>query len=211
MDFNDIKNSWKNSVQSDQHLDKHDIEAQLKIKSDSNTALNKVKRNYKIELYLDTVLTLLFIVWIYSSIIRDYKYLLIGATLLFFGVLILFTWRNFKRIQHTSISSDQLKPALEQTISDIKKYVDFNRSNFAKYLLMPFAISFGMIIGLLIGAGDEPLKNVFSWNEIIKLAIALVIMSGFFIPFSQYMTKKMYKQHLDELKQCLKEFQEIEY
>lgn len=210
MDFNDIKKTWKNSGQSDQHLDKHDIEAKLKIKSDSNTALNKVKRNYKIELYVSTILALLFITWIYFSLMRDFKYLLVGATFLFFGVLVSFTWRNYKRIQHTVISSDQLKPALEKTIRDIEKYVDFNRSNFAKYLLMPFAISFGMIIGLLVGAGNEPIKNIFTWNEIIKLAVALVIMSGFFIPFSQFMTKKMYKQHLDELKQCLKEFQEIE-
>jgi hypothetical protein len=145
------------------------------------------------------------------SIPRDYKYLLILATVVFFGVLISFTWRNYKRIKYTVISSDQLKPALQQTIHDIEKYVDFNRSNFAKYLLMPFAISFGMIIGLLIGAGNEPLNRIFTWNEILKLTAVLVIMSGFFIPFSQFMTKKMYKQHLDELKQCLKEFQEIEH
>ncbi len=30
------------------------------------------------------------------------------------------------------------------------------------------------------------------------------------IPISQYLNKKMYKRHLDELKQCLKEFEEIE-
>lgn len=211
MDFKEIKNTWKNSAQSDQHLDKHDIEARLKIKSDSNTALNKVKRNYKIELYVSSILAILFMAWIYISIPKDYKYLLILATIIFFGVLISFTWRNYKRIKHTVISSNQLKSALEQTILDVKRYVDFNRSNFTKYLLMPFAISFGMIIGLLIGAGNEPLKNIFTSNEILKLFVALVIMSGVFIPFSQFMTKKMYKQHLDELKQCLKEFQEIEH
>lgn len=210
MDFNDIKNTWKRTVQSDQLLDKHDIEAKLKIKSDSNTALNKVKRNYKIEIYVSAILALLFIAWIYLSIIRDYKYILIVASIIFFGILISFTWRNYKQIKHTVISSDQLKPALEQTIYDIEKYVDFNRSNFAKYLLMPFAISFGMIIGLLIGAGNEPLKNIFTLIEIIKLVVALVIMSGIFIPFSQYMTRKMYKQHLDGLKQCFNEFKEIE-
>lgn len=211
MDFNDIKRTWKNTIQSDQHLNKHDIEARLKIKSDSNTALNKVKRNYKIELYVSSILAILFMAWIYMSIPKNYKYLLILATVIFFGVLISFTRRNYKRIKHTVISSDQLKSALVQTIHDIEKYVDFNRSNFTKYLLMPFAISFGMIIGLLIGAGDEPLRNIFTLNEVIKLAIALVIMSGIFIPFSQYLTKKMYKQHLDELKQCLQEFQEIEH
>ncbi|MCB2197164.1 MAG: hypothetical protein KQH79_14990 [Bacteroidetes bacterium] len=211
MDFNDIKRTWKNTIQSDQHLNKHDIETRLKIKSDSNTALNKVKRNYKIELYVSSILAILFMAWIYMSIPKNYKYLLILATVIFFGVLISFTRRNYKRIKHTVISSDQLKSALVQTIHDIEKYVDFNRSNFTKYLLMPFAISFGMIIGLLIGAGDEPLRNIFALNEVIKLAIALVIMSGIFIPFSQYLTKKMYKQHLDELKQCLQEFQEIEH
>ncbi len=209
MDFNDIKKTWKDSLKADHYLDKDEIKGKLKIKSDSNTALNKVKRNYKIELLAGTIIALLFIVWIYLNLSKDYKYIIAGFTILFFGVLISITWRSYRRIKNAVISSDQLKPALEKTIRDIERYVDFNRSNFSKYLIMPFAICFGMIVGLLVGAGDEPLKNIFTINEIIKLVAALVILSGIFIPFSQFMTRKMYKQHLDELKYCLKEFEDI--
>ena len=42
------------------------------------------------------------------------------------------------------------------------------------------------------------------------MIVIFVVGSGFFIPFSQFMNKRMYKQHLDELKQCLKEFEETE-
>jgi len=210
MDFNEIKSTWKNSMNAEPKLNKKEIESKLKIGNDSNTALNKVKRNYRIELFLGGFIGLLFIFWMYINLNDRYKYALLTIAVLFFGVLISFTWKNYLKVRRTVISTGQLKPALLKTINDIEKYVDFNTSNFSKFLLMPFAIFFGMIIGIFIDAGNQPLSQIFSWGEILKITFILTLLSAFFIPFSQFMTRKMYKQHLDELKQCLKEFQDIE-
>ena len=70
-----------------------------------------------------------------------------------------------------------------------------------------------MSIGLYIGSGDKRIiETIYSLENrsIIKMIVIFVVGSGFFIPFSQFMNKRMYKQHLDELKQCLKEFEETE-
>ncbi len=210
MDFNDIKNTWKNSFKDEELLNKQEIEAKLKIKGKSNTALNKVKRNYKFELILGGSFSVFFIVWMFINLAMDYKFIIITLTVLFFGILISFTWRNFRKVRKTVISSEQLKPALIKTIKDIERYVNFNKSNFSKFLLLPFAICFGMVIGLFMNSEDKGISEIFNAVEIIKLVVTLVIVSAVFIPISQYYNKKMYKQHLDELKECLKEFENIE-
>lgn len=211
MDFDEIKNTWKNSLRDDQHLNKDEIVNKIKIKSESNTALNKVKRSYKIELITGGTIAIFFMIWMYINLVKEYRYIFLSFSFIFFGILLLFTWRNYRKVSKTVISSDQLKPALMKTIQDIEKYVDFNMSNFAKYLLLPFAICFGMMVGLFISAGNQPLLEIFTLREIIKLVVTLVVLSALFIPLSQFMTRRMYKQHLDELKQCLKEFDEITY
>ena len=213
MDFNDIKNAWKDSFKDEELLNKKEIEAKLKIKSKSNTALNKVKRNYKFELILGVTLFIFIIVYLFINITPKNKVLIISLATLFMGSLFSFTWINFKRIKDIIISSDQLKPTLVKTISYIQKYVNFNKSSFAKFILFPFAILFGMFLGLQMGSGEKKFIEIFALLEndaLIKIILTFVIGSLIMIPISQFLNKKLYNQHLDELKQCLKEFEEIE-
>lgn len=210
MDFNDIKKTWKNSFNKNEVLDKSKIEAQLKVKSKSNTALNKVKRNYIIELVTGLILTILILYWIFYKIDSDFKYYLFLFTSLFSGLVLYWTTYNFLKIKNTSISANQLKPALSQTIKDIERYVSFNKSTFAKYLLLPISIGLGMLIGILDSAKNMSIAEILTTKELIKMGITLVILSALFIPLSQYYNKKMYKQHLDELKKCLTEFDDID-
>ncbi len=213
MDFDDIKKTWKNSFKDNELLDKQDIEARLNIKGKSNTALNKVKRNYKIEVYSSVLLTIFVLFWLYTNIDTNQKYLVMALSLVFFGILIAFAIYNYLKVKNTVISTDQLKPALKQTINDIERYVKFNKSNFTKYILFPFTILFGMFLGLSLAAEKERVIDLLYSLEnltIIKLSIAFVVFSVAVVPISQYINKKMYKQHLDELKKCLEEFEQIE-
>lgn len=212
MDFNDIKNTWKNSFEDNGLLNKEEIERKLMIKSKSGTALKKVKRNYLFEIIGGGSIFLYFMIWL-SINLTSYKLIILSFCLLFFGLLISFSWRNYNKIRKTVISQDQLKPALQKTIKDIERYVNFNKSSFTKFILLPFAIIFGLGLGLFIGAGEKEISEIISLlenNEITKIIIVFVVGLGIAIPFSQYINKKMYKQHLDELKQCLKEFEEFE-
>jgi hypothetical protein len=210
MEFKDIKNTWKDSFKDNELLSKKEIEAKLRIKSKSNTALNKVKRNYKFELITGGIISVLFISIMYIDLTSKYRLLFVLITVLFFGLLLSVTWRNYRRIRKTVFSNKKLKPALIKTISDIEHYVNFNKSNFTKYLLLPFAISFGMVIGSIMGSNEQEFTEIFTITKIFGLVITLIITSVIFVPISQYLNKKMYKQHVDELKHCLKDFEEID-
>ena len=213
MDFNDIKNTWKNSFKDEQLLGKKEIEAKLKINSNSNIALNKVKRNYLFELILSGLLSIFVIIWLYLNVHSSGKYFIILITFLFFGALFSFALYNYRKVKNIVISTDQLKLALKDTIRNIERYVNFNKSNFTKFILLPFAILFGMFLGLQMGSEEtgfiETLSSL-SNSSLIKMLIVFVVGSIIMIPISQYLNKKMYKRHLDELKQCLKEFESIE-
>lgn len=213
MDFNDIKNAWKDSLKDEELLNKQEIEAKLNIKRKSNTALNKVKWSYKVELLIGSTASLFVIIWMLINVDSKNKAFIISIAVLFFGSLLFFAWSNFRRIRKVSITSEQLKPTLQKTIKSIERYVGFNKSFFTKYLLLPFSVIFGLTIGLHIGSGYKGLLEILSLLE--KEKITYIIIVGltaivFVIPFSQFLNRKMYKQHLDELKQCLKEFEEIE-
>ena len=213
MDFNDIKNAWKNSIKDEKLLNKEEIEAKLRIKGKSNTALNKIKKSYRFELILGLPMFIGIIIYLFLFLDYSYKIFFIPIALLFFGWALSFTWRNYNRVRKTVISNDQLKPALIKTINDIERYVNFNMSSLVKFIIIPFSFAFGMLMGLSVAAENKAFSEIIlslGSRSIIKMVLILVIGSGIMIPFSQYMNKKLYKQHLDKLKQCLKEFEEIE-
>lgn len=207
MDFNDIKNTWKNSFEKEENLNRSELEKKLQIKAKSNTALNKIKRNYKIDLYSGLGLTILIIYYIIRTMNFEYKNIFIGFVILFFGSLMGWSIYNFFKIRKAQISTDKIKPALKQTIKDIERFVNFNKSTFAKYLLMPVSICTGMLYSIFKDAGEIAIAEILTTQELIKLVVSLVILSLLFIPLAQYYNKKMFKNHLDELKECLNEFE----
>ena len=126
MDFNDIKNTWKDSFKDNGLLNKEEIEGKLRIKSKSSTALKKVKRNYLFEIIGGGSVFLYFITWLFINLTK-YKFVIIAVCILFFGLILSFAWRNYNKVRKTVISTDQLKPALKKTIKDVLDWLEFQQ------------------------------------------------------------------------------------
>ena len=213
MEFDEIKKAWKDSFNKKGHLNKEEIEAKLTIKKKSNTALNKIKRNYKIDLYVGTILSIAILWWIFNDITSEYKIYILLFTTTFFSTLILWETYNYLKVRKTVMSTNKLKPALIKTIKDIERYVNFNKSTFSKYLILPFSILLGLCLGILRKLGDDKINEIYNLltiHQIISLSIVAIASCAIFIPITQFYNKKMFKQHLDELKECLEEFYDIE-
>lgn len=217
MDLKELKNIWNDSYKDDKHLDKEQIEAMLKIKSKSKTALGKIKKSYKFEFISGVIMYLVIIFGLLFFIKTLMVLIFIGLVTLIMGLPYYYAWRTYNKIKDTVISDKRLKPTLISTIFDIEEYVNFTKSTLAKYMIIPFALLLGMSIGIFISlsftSGDMNfIETIYSLKpkSIIKMILILVIGSGVMIPLSQYLNKKMYKRHLDELKQCLREFEEAE-
>lgn len=213
MDLKEIKNIWNDSFKDDEHLDKEQIKAKLQIKSKSKTALRKITKSYKFELITGACMYLIIVVGILSFIKFPIALIFILIVTLLMGVSYLYAWRTYKKIVDTDMSVNRLIRSLTETIKFIERYVNLSKTTFFKYLIIPIAILFGMFMGIYAVSGDKSVIDIIYSLEsrsIIKIIVIFVVMSGIMIPLSQYFNKKMYKQHLDDLKQCLKEFEETE-
>ena len=213
MDFNEIKNTWKDSFKDEKHLDKEKIEAKLKIKSKSKTALNKIRKSYKFELIAGAGMYFIIVAGILSFIKFPSALIFIVIVTLLMGVSYFFAMQTYKKVIKTDLSGNRLINNLSGTIKFIERYVNLSKTTFFKYMIIPIAILIGMFMGIFAVSGDKSVIEIISSLEnrsIIKMIIVFVVMSGIMIPLTQYMNKKMYKRHLDELKQCLREFEEAE-
>lgn len=211
MDFEEIKYQWGSSFKGEELLDKEQLRTLLKIRESSNTALKKLVRNQRLGLLISTFIYLILISGIYIFIESSSSIILIGIFTLLMAVVYYFSGKSYNRIRTVNISDEQLKPALEKTIKEVERNLKFGKGNLYKYVLIPLALITGIGIGILSVSGyAEFWQTIQSLGNrsIIKIILVVVVGSAITIPYSQYMTNRMYKQHVDELKKCLKEFDE---
>ena len=211
MDFNEIKNTWKNSFTEKEHLTSDQIEAMLKIKSKSNTALGKIKRSFKFELITGGAMYLFIVAGLFILVNTPQSIILFVIVSLLMGFPYFFYYRTYKKIRHSIYTEGNLKQSLSNTINDIEKFVLIGKNNYFKYTIIPLATITGMFIGLYIGSGETDIIEIFNslkTRSIVKMIVLLVVFTGIMIPFSKYWFKKKFKQHYIELKKCLKELEE---
>jgi len=211
MDFERIKNQWESSFKQKERLNNDQLMAMLKIKESSNTALNKLVRNHQSGLIISSAMFVTIITGILMFIEPPASFIWIGTITILMATVFYFSGRSFNRLRKIEISDEQLKPALKKTIREVSRNIKFGMGNLYKFVLIPLALILGITIGIYIASGNanfwetvQSLEN----KSIVKIILVVVLGSAFTIPFSQFTMKRMYKQHLDELKRCLKEFED---
>lgn len=213
MDFKKIKNIWKSSFNENKQLNKAQIEAMLKIKSKSNTALNKLEKSFKFELIASSIIYLVII----AGLIFLVKTLIVFAFIL--GVTIIMGWsyylhlNTYKKIKKTNISDSSLKQELTKLVTDIESFITIGQRNILKFIIIPLSTFFGMLIGLYIANdGKSIVDTVSSFNTktIIILIILLLVFNGVVIFLSIIKFKNTFKRHFKELDDCLKELNEFD-
>ncbi len=213
MDFKEIKNTWNESFKKKDHFDRNQLEAMLKLKSRSNTALEKIKSSFKLELIMGVSIYMFIISALMILVAFPESLIFFVIITLLMGFPLLFYYKNYKKIRHTKYTEDTLKQSLIKTTDDIKTFVMIGKGNFLKFTMIPLATLTGMIIGLYIGTGETNLLeilNALNTRTIIKMISLLTIFSFILIPFSKFWFKRKFKQHYDELVNCMNEFEETE-
>lgn len=213
MDFNEIKNTWNDSFKETEHLNRTQLEEILKIKSRSNTALAKIKSSFKLELITGLAMYIFIISALMIFIDFPEAAIFFVLITLLMGLPLYFYYKTYKKIKDTAYTDSTLKQSLIKTTDDIKNFVMIGKGNFLKFIMIPLATLTGMIIGLYIGTGENNFLEIItslSIKTIVKMIVLLIVFSGVLIPFSKYWFKRKFKQHYDELTDCLKEYEETE-
>ena len=211
MDFNEIKNIWKDSVKEKEWLSSGQIEAMLKIKSKSNTALGKIKSSFRFELIAGLGIYLFIIIGVFVLIPIPQSIIFFVIVTMLMGIPMVFYYRTYRKIQRVIYTENTFKQSLQLTIKDIEKFVMMGKNNYLKYMMIPMSVITGMFMGLFIGTGESNIIEIFNslpTRSIIKMIVLLLIFTGTMIPLSKYYFKKKFKQHYLELNKCLKELEE---
>ncbi|MCD4746492.1 MAG: hypothetical protein K8R58_09345 [Bacteroidales bacterium] len=213
MDFNEIKNTWKDSFKEKERLSSGQIKAMLKIKSKSNTALKKIKSSFKIELITGTLMYMFIISSMFFLMDFPESFIFFVIVSMLMGIPMIFYYRTYKKIRQTVYTENTLKQSLLKTTKDIKKFVMVGKNNYLRFILILLATITGMFMGLFIGTGENNIIEIFSeikTRSIVKMIVLLCVFGGVLIPISRYWYKRKFKRHYDELKKCLREFEETE-
>ena len=214
MEVNDFKNIWKDSfAESASKLSREEIEAKLKIKSKTKSLMTKVKRSFQFELIFSVLFLIFAFVYVWPNINNNDQIIAISLFVLFFASLTLFVWNKYRKLNSITIVQDQLKPAIIRWIKILEKYVKFNKSKFVRYILLPFSVIFGAFLGIVLSDKSENLIEKISqmndWKLLIPVSL-LFVLYFLMLPFSKYVNNKLYGVHLDEMKRCLKDLEEID-
>jgi hypothetical protein len=211
MDLNDIKNIWSSSFSEKEKFSRGEIEEMLTLKSRSNTAIEKIKRSFRLELILGSLMYLFIIIALICLMKMPELLVFLGLVTIIMGLPLYFYFKNYLKIKHVTYSLSTLKQTLVKTVDDIEEFVNIGKGTWLKFIMIPSATIIGMFIGLFIGTGESNIVDIFmslQTRSIIKMILLLVIFSGIMIPLSKYYFKKKFKQHYIELKSCLKELDE---
>jgi hypothetical protein len=211
MDFNEIKNTWKDSFNEKERLSSSQIVDMLKLKRRSNTAIEKIKKSFKVELIGGGVMYLFIIIGLFCLMKMPEVLVFFALVTLIMGLPLHFFYKNYRRIKHVTYSESTLKQTLTKTTDAIEEFVNIGKGTWLKLIMIPLATIIGMFMGLFISTGKSDIIEIFSMLEtrsIIKMVVLLFVWAGLLIPLSKYWFKKKFKQHYIELKNCLKELDE---
>ena len=206
MDLVQLKNIWEKSFQATNILDRDKIVSILTIKHRSNTALESLKRSFKMELitgglmYIIMILALLILLNIFDAIVMT------GLVSLFMLPSLIYYYSNYKKIKNTIFTESNIKQALIRTTNDIERFIKSGSSYKRKIFIIPLATLVGMLIGIYIVAdGVYVLDIISSLNTKSLIMISFVLFFSFLlIPISIKMFKRRYVSHVNELKEFLK-------
>ncbi|WP_291721261.1 hypothetical protein [Bernardetia sp.] len=194
MDIDNLKSTWQ-ALQSEQEPILKDEQIRKLLRGKATDSISKIKRNILIEGSLTIFVSLFFMAnksWFYSPYIMPY----LGVVMLL-GL----AWYAFKYIQIRKIDLQKnLKQALQQLITTLDLYLKL-------YLYGSFFLGASAAILPLFW------KNVLqeaSLNDVLLIGSIGIVSAPVYYFFIKWYIKKLYGDYVDELKEELKELEDLD-
>jgi hypothetical protein len=209
IELEDLKNIWKDNI--DSNIDRQRLE-QDKIREllsqQSASIIDKLRRNLQLEIVMFFIcLVLIASVPFYFS---NKEVTLLCAVVLVFIFIPYFIYyiKKYLEIKRFYSYHQDIKTSLKQVIAQMEKYL--NIYFWGSLLLTPVS---GFISGLAIlyemkALGFLVYFDAFSsgtLSVVLSFALLLTLIS---YPVMKWYIRKLYGQHLEKLKSCLKELEE---
>jgi uncharacterized membrane protein YfcA len=201
MELDDLKSIWKKDKPFEP---KRDDEIASMLKGQSNSIISKLKRSVWFELIFTIVCGIA--LGIYSLTLESgaLMWTIISLLVLFVSYLFYYV-KKIILLNQFNPSTENLKNSLQHLLDRLTTYLNFYKRSYA--ILYPVYFC----LGLLFGAMESGFDNFLNRLSQPKTILYLIALAGIFFVCTIWITnwylRKLYSNHLDKLKELLKELQ----
>jgi O-antigen/teichoic acid export membrane protein len=201
MELDDLKSIWKNKQG---YVPKQEEEIASMLRGRSNSIINKLKRSVWFELIFTIVCGVG--LGIYTLTIQSgaLMWTIISLLVLFVSYLIYYV-KKIILLNQFDPSSDNLKENLQHLLERLTVYLNFYKRSYA--ILYPVYFMLGLLFGALERGMDDFLNHMSQPRTIFYLVALSALFFLCTIWVTNWYLKKLYGNHLEKLKELLKELQ----
>jgi hypothetical protein len=202
MELEELKEIWKSHDQG--YAPKAEAEIMQMLKGQSNSIVNKLKRNVWFELVITIASSIALGVYTFTLEAGAMMWTIISMLLLFAGFLFYYV-KKLLLLQRFDDSADNIKNNLRHLYDRLTLYMSFYKRSYA--VLFPVYFCLGILFGAMERGMDNFLDHVSQPKTIlilVVLAAAFFFCTGF---ITNFYLKKLYGNHLTRLKKLLDDLQ----
>ena len=197
----DIENIWKQGSSSDNELNKL-LNTGSFNKLHSNFPLKKLKQNLIIGIIWALLITLGYIV-VFLLISIWQVHIALGVLILFNTLIMLDSWRLYKRTPSTISPSNSLKEELTLHYNSFQQWWSVQEK--VSLFVFPIAVSGGFILGGSLGSGKPVEEFLYNGKMIGILGVTILIMVPLCYLGARWMFNYAYGKHLMNLRSTIDE------
>ena len=201
MELDDLKNIW-NQNPPYPHKKAEEIAAMLKSKSSS--IIDKLKRNVWIELIFTDLVGIGLLIYAFTIPSGALKWMIISILLVFF----LYTFYFIKKLLllNRYEQGKDIKTNLESLAIRLTEYLTFYKRSYA--ILYPIYFFIGLLFVMVEKGMDEFLHSISQPKALLYLVVMSLVFLFSSTWFVRWYLKKLYGNHVDKLKNLLRDINE---
>lgn len=201
MELEELKEIWQHGQG---YKPKPEAEIMQMLKGQSNSIINKLKRNVWFELVITIASSIALGIYTFTLEAGAMMWTIISMLVLF-GAFLFYYVKKLLLLQRFDDSSENIKNNLRHLYDRLVLYISFYKRSYA--VLFPVYFCLGIFFGAMERGMDNFLNHISQPTTIlilVALATAFFVCTGL---VTNFYLKKLYGNHLARLKQLLDDLQ----
>lgn len=203
MELDDLKSIWKGKAPFDI---KREEEIASMLKGSSNLVIDKLKRSVRFELVLTAICGVILLYLSFALKEGAMKWSIISMLLLFIAYLFYFVMK-MRLLNRFDPSQQNIRENLEKLVADMETYLRFYKTSYT--VLYPVYFLLGILFVAIDRGFDAFWHQLGQAETILRFAfVSFAVLVGSLL-FSKWYLKKLYGNHLDALKELLRDLKDL--
>ena len=203
MDIEKLKGSWNKYTSGFSDKEREEGELEKILIKRSQDSLRKLRRSFLIEAGLNMLLAPVIVYLILKSNLfgEPFDWIFSGILTLWMIIFLGYMYDSYKKIYQYEDTGTPLKKKLKRQVERLEKFIK-------DYYIFMYT---GYFLGLFFGLSSSIPRDVVSMFIELGIAVLFGLLVLFLLvrPLSKKYLKKLYGAHVESLKTCLSELNEI--